>query len=187
MDRKRVEAFASIPHRANQILYVVLVGLLIIGLRIWYLAVVQHETRSQEAARIRRHLVVEPAMRGTIRDRFHVVLAANTIEYRVGILWPAIQEIPRKIVDNGQKRFLRKEYVHALSKMLGSAIDVDPIHIEDTIYSYAVFSQTTPVVVKTGLTERQYYQLNMAAKDWPGLVVERAPKRPGEKKRLRKG
>ncbi len=177
MDRKRVEAFASIPHRANQILYVVLVGLLIIGLRIWYLAVVQHETRSQEAARIRRHLVVEPAMRGTIRDRFHVVLAANTIEYRVGILWPAIQEIPRKIVDNGQKRFLRKEYVHALSKMLGSAIDVDPIHIEDTIYSYAVFSQTTPVVVKTGLTERQYYQLNMAAKDWPGLVVERAPKR----------
>ncbi len=177
MDRKRVEAFASIPQKASQMLHVVLGVLVIIGLRIWYLTVVQHETRSQEASRARRHLVVEPAMRGTIRDRFHIVLAANTIDYRVGVFWPPIQEIPRKIVTQGQKRWLRKEYVRALSKMVGSAIDVDPQHIEDTIYSYAVFSQTTPVVLKTGLTERQYYQLNMAAKDWPGLVVERASKR----------
>ena len=177
MDRKRVEAFASIPHKANMILHVVLLGLAIIGIRIWYLAVIQHESRTQQASRARKHLVVEPAMRGTIRDRFHVVLAANAIEYRVGILWPPIQEIPRKTVQNGQKRFLRKDYVRALAKMVGKAIDMDPLRIEDTIYSYAVYSQTTPVVLKTGLTEQQYFLLNMAAKDWPGLVVERASKR----------
>jgi cell division protein FtsI/penicillin-binding protein 2 len=116
-------------------------------------------------------------MRGTIRDRFHVILAANAIEYRVGVVWPPIQEIPRKIIENGQKRFLRKDYVKALSKMIGKVVDIDPQRIEDTIYSYAVFSQTTAVVLKTGLTEQQYYRLTMAAKDWPGLVVERAPKR----------
>jgi cell division protein FtsI/penicillin-binding protein 2 len=177
MDRKRVEAFASIPQKANRILHVVVLGLMIIGLRIWYLAVVQHDARTNEALHARRHLVVEPAMRGTIRDRFHVILAANAIEYRVGILWPPIQEIPRKIVENGQKRLLRKDYVKALAKMVGKAIDMDPLRIEDTIYSYAVFSQTTPVVLKAGLTEQQYYHLTMAAKDWPGLVVERASKR----------
>jgi cell division protein FtsI/penicillin-binding protein 2 len=177
MDRKRVEAFASIPQKANRILHVVLLGLMVIGLRIWYLTVVQHDARVLGASHARRHLVIEPAMRGTIRDRFHVVLAANAIEYRVGIVWPPIQEIPRKIIENGQKRLLRKEYVKALAKMVGKAIDMDPLRIEDTIYSYAVFSQTTPVVLKAGLTERQYYQLNIAAKDWPGLVVERAPKR----------
>lgn len=177
MDRKRVETFASIPEKANQILYVIICALVMIGLRIWYLAVMQHEARGQEAGRSRRHLMIEPAMRGTIRDRFHTVLAANTIDYRVGVFWPPIQEIPRKIVDNGQKRLLRKEYVRALANMLGKALSIDPLHVEDTIYSYAVFSQATPVILKTGLSERQYYTLNLAAKDWPGLVVERAPKR----------
>jgi cell division protein FtsI/penicillin-binding protein 2 len=177
MDRKRVEAFASIPQKANRILNVILCGLAIIGLRVWYLTVIQHEARLQEACLGRRRLVIEPAMRGTIRDRFHAVLAGNAIEYRVGILWPQIKEIPRKIVENGQKRALRKEYVQALSRMLGKAIDMDPLRIEDTIYSYALFSHSTPVVLKSGLTERQYYYLNMIAKDWPGLVVERAPKR----------
>lgn len=177
MDRKRVEAFASIPQKANRVLYAVLFGMMIIGLRIWYLTIVQHEARGIEATRSRRHLVVEPAMRGTIRDRFHVVLAANAIEYRVGVAWGPIQEIPRKIIENGQKRFLRKEYVSALAKMLGSILKIDPFRIEDTVYSYAVFSQTTPVVVKAGLTESQYYHLSMIAKDWPGLTVERVPRR----------
>jgi cell division protein FtsI/penicillin-binding protein 2 len=177
MDRKQTEAFASIPQKANRILYVVLLGLFIIVSRLWYLTIIQHEIRSHDAIRSRRHLVVEPAMRGTIRDRFHLVLAANAIEYRVGILWPPIQEIPRKILDHGKKRLLRLEYVKALAKTVGAVIDVDPSRIEDTIYSYANGSQTTPVVIKTGLTEKQYYQLNMMAKDWPGLVVEKASKR----------
>ena len=177
MDRKRLEAFASINQKANRALYAVFIGLAIIGLRIWCLCVIQHDSRSKEAVRSRRHLVVEPAMRGTIRDRFHIILAANSIEYRVGVVWPPIQEIPRKITENGKKRFLRKEYVKALAKMIANTLDLNATRIEDIIYSHAVFSQMSPVILKTGLTEQQYYQLNMASNTWPGLVVERAPKR----------
>lgn len=177
MDRKKVEAFASIPQKANQTLSLVFIGLLIICARIWHLAVVQHDNRTETATKARKRLVVEPAMRGTIRDRFHITLACNAIEYRVGVVWPPIQEIPRRIIENGQKRLLRKEYVTALGAILAGEINVDPIRIEDVIYSHAAFSQNTPVIIKTGLTEQQYYRLNALSKDWPGLVVERAPKR----------
>jgi cell division protein FtsI/penicillin-binding protein 2 len=177
MDRKRIEAFSSINQKANRILYVVFLGLTIICARLWYLCIMQHEARSQEANRTRRHLAVEPAMRGTIRDRFHIIMAANAIEYRVGIAWTPIQEIPRKIIENGEKRLLRKEYVKALAAMLAKALNLSATHIEDIIYSHAVFSQSTPVIIKTGLTESEYYRLNGRAKDWPGLVVERSSKR----------
>lgn len=173
MDRKRIEAFASIPKKANVILYVVLIGFLIISVRLWHVSVVQHDVRAAEANRSRRHVVIEPARRGTIRDRFNIVLAANAIDYRVGVRWAPIGEIPKKY----QQRPLRKEYIQAFAQKVGSVIGLPSQRIEDVIYSYAVFSPTTSVVLKSGLTEREYFRLNLMAKDWPGLVVEQASKR----------
>ncbi len=179
MDRKTAEAFASIPQKANIILYVVLIGFLVISARLWHVTVVQHDVRASEAFRSRRHVVIESAMRGTIRDRFNIVLAANAIDYRVGVRWAQIGEIPKKY----QQKPLRKEYVQAFARKVGFLIGLPPQRIEDVIYSYAVFSPTTPVILKSGLTENEYYRLNLLAKDWPGLVVERATRRvyPREK------
>lgn len=173
MDRKRAENFASIPQKANWVLYVVFLGFLVIGARLWYLTVLQHESRILEARRTRRSVIMEPAMRGTIRDRFNIPLAANTVEYRVGILWSPIAEIPRTF----QQQPLRKKYVHALAKRLEKELQLDAKRIEDVIYSYAVFSSHMPVILKSGLREDEYYRLNMLAREWPGLVVESAPKR----------
>ena len=177
MDRKHLETFASIPARANRVLVYVAIGLGIIALRIWYLAIHEHAPRTERASRARKHLVLEPAMRGTIRDRYQIMLAGNAIEYRVGVAWTPILEIPRKFSVNGQSRALRKEYVKALCQMLSRELGLEPARVQDVIYSHAVFSGTTPVVLTTGLTEVQYYHLNMLAKDWPGLIVERAAKR----------
>ena len=177
MDRKHLETFASIPQRANYVLALVALGLLIIALRIWHLAIHQHSARTEGAVRARKHLVIEPAMRGTIRDRYQIMLAGNAIEYRVGVAWVPLLEIPRKVTIQGKSRTLRKEYIKALSEMLNRELQLDPIRVQDIIYSHAVFSGATPVVLKTGLTEAQYYRLNMLSKDWPGLVVERTAKR----------
>jgi len=184
MDRKRSQIFASILLKSNKVLYVVLLVFCIFGFRLWYLTVVRHTSKTIEATRARRKVVVEPAMRGTIRDRFNVVLAANAIEYRVGIMWSPIQEIPRWISEANGRRYVRKEYVRALSTMLGKSLELDARRIEESVYAYAVFSPTTPVILHTGLSEKQYYALNMLAKDWPGLVVERSVKRVYPRKRL---
>jgi cell division protein FtsI/penicillin-binding protein 2 len=117
---------------------------------------------------------MEPAMRGTIRDRFFEVLAANAIDYRVGIVWAPIREIPRF---SKEKKPLRKEYVKALSRLIEKEVGISAKHVEDLVYSYAVFSSTTPIVVKRDLSEKEYYRLSMLARNWPGLVVERGAKR----------
>jgi len=186
MDRKRAQVFASILRKANKVLYIVLLMFCVFTLRLWYLTVVRHSSKTVEATRARRKVVVEPAMRGTIRDRFNIVLAANAIEYRLGVMWSPIQEIPRWIVDakSGGRRYLRREYVQALSEMVGRKLKLDPKRIEETIYAYAVFSPTTPVILYTGLSEKEYYFLNMLSKDWPGLVVERSVKREYPRGRL---
>ncbi len=186
MDRKRAQVFASILRKANKVLYVVLLMFCVFTLRLWYLTVVRHSSKTVEATRARRKIVVEPAMRGTIRDRFNIVLAANGTEYRLGVVWSPIQEIPRWIVDakTGKRRYLRREYVQALSEMVGRKLKLDPKRIEETIYAYAVFSPTTPVILYTSLSEKEYYFLNMLSKDWPGLVVERSVKREYPRGRL---
>jgi len=173
MDRERAKIFVSIPHKAHRLLTMLMIAFFIFTIRIWYLAVVQHHETEKRTSRQRSKVVIEPAMRGTIRDRNNRVLAANSIEYRVGIMWAPIQDIPRR----HRGRFLRKEYVQALSKLLARELKIDAKRIEENIYSYALFSRNSPLIVQKGLTEGQYYHLNFLARDWPGLVVERGVKR----------
>ncbi len=156
--------------------------LLLIVARIWHLSVIQSEDRKKDAFKPRKRVVYEPAVRGTIRDRFNTLLAGNKIDYRLSILYSQFQEIPR--IYNGKdqtgkivKRFLRKEYIEALSKKMSAVLKVDPKRIEDLIYSHAAQNNTVPFVLKEGLSERQYYELKMLEKDYPGLIAERIPKR----------
>ena len=175
-------SFESLPKKANKILYIILCILLLIVARIWYLSVIQSDARKAEAFKPRKRIIYEPAERGTIRDRFNILLAGNKIDYRLSILYSQFQEIPRIYIekdDTGKtkKRFLRKEYIEVLSKKISSVLDVDAKRVEDLIYSHAAQNNTIPFVIKEGLSEKQYYELKMLEKDFPGLISERIPKR----------
>ena len=177
MDRKRIETFALIPKKANHILFCFLVAILIISGKIWYLTVYQQESVEGKLQKLRKKVVLSSPNRGTIRDRNNIVLAANKIDYRVGVQYGPISEIPRKIYDQNGVVYLRKNYIEALSKKLSSYLHVPYMEIMDCLYTYAVFSPHTPFFLKSNLSEREYYTLNMLAKDWPGIVVQRATKR----------
>lgn len=173
---------ASIPVKANKLLYLLLSVILLIVLRIWHLGAIQHEKKVEEAFRPRRKVVIEAPERGTIRDRFNNLLAANAMEYRLSIIYSHLREIPAfafEIDSKGEKkkRSLRREYIKALAKKIGEEIQVDCARIEDLIHSHASLYDHIPLVIKTGLTEEQYYRLKFVEKDFPGIFVERIPKR----------
>ena len=99
MARKRKRPNKSdIPTKANHILNLVLVALLLIALRCWHLAVVQHDQRVEMAARPQEKVVIEPAKRGTIRDRTGRPLAINKVQYQAAILTPREQLVATSVV-----------------------------------------------------------------------------------------
>lgn len=171
-----------IPIKANKVLHLILCILLLIGLRIWHLAIIQHEKKLEEAFQPRRRTVIEPAARGTIRDRFNTVLAANTIEYRLAIVYSQFRDVQSVIFEkNGQggrnKRLLRREYIHKLACIVAKEIGADAARLEDLIHSHASLNYNIPLVIKRDLTEEQYYRLKLLEKDWLGLQVQSVPKR----------
>ena len=165
----------QIVEKANRVLYLLLFFFVVIALRVWHLTLFLHEERLEEAKRPMVRTLFEPGKRGTIRDRFGIPLALNRLSYCVGVTWGEIAEVPGR-------RF-RKEYITALSELLGKELDMEPRRIEDLIYSKAVFFGNAPCILKEGISEESFYRLNALAKDWPGISLERGSKRfyPQEK------
>jgi len=175
-------ALQAIPAKANQVLKIVLCFLLIVGLRIWHLAVIQHDKKMQEAFLPRRKVVIEPARRGTIRDRFNIVLAANQVAFRASINYAQVLQVPSVVFEsdfsgNKTKRYLRKEYVRGLSQIVARELSLNAERLEDLIYSHAAIQHSVPLVIKQNLTEKQYYRLKTLEKDWPGIQAEVVSKR----------
>ena len=172
----------AIPEKANYVLKIILCILLIIGLRIWHLGVIQHDKKKQEAFQPRRKVILEPAVRGTIRDRFNVVLAANKQEYRLSIIYSQFRDVPAWITEYDEtgkrlRRYLRREYIHKLSELLSSILHIDAERLEDIIHSHGSLNNTIPLVIKRGLTEHEYFRLKALEKDWLGVQVQLVPKR----------
>lgn len=175
-------ALSSIPLKANKLLYILLSLLVLLGLRIWHLSVIQHEKRCEDAFKPRKKIVIEPSERGTIRDRFNILLAANKIEYRLAVIYSQIREVPAFAFQKDAqgvrtKRYLRKDYIKALAKVIAKEADLDEEHIADLIHSHAALYDSIPFILKHGLTEREYFRLKALEKDYPGLEVQRVPKR----------
>ncbi|MGR3952128.1 MAG: penicillin-binding transpeptidase domain-containing protein [Chlamydia sp.] len=189
MDRRRLEAFQTVASKSHRVLTFVLIALILLASRIWYLCIYDNENRSAESKRGRYRQEMVSANRGTVQDRFSIPLAVNRIEYRISIVWADIAEaVPRRvrIQPNSAKkwRFARKEYIKALSHMISKIVpSISSKRIEDLIYSYAVYSNTIPVTIKAGLTEEEYGKLAAKATSWPGLRPEIGSKRfyPHEK------
>lgn len=177
---RRIDETLQIPAKANRILNVILVGMLLIVLRIWHLTVVQYDEKLDESRKPQRRVVLEPAKRGTIRDRFNIPLALNKLQYNIAILYSQIKQVPTITWDTDKegkrvKRFMRREYITALSELLGKELNMDPERIEDLIHAKAALYNQIPFVLKENIDEREYYRLKMLEKDWAGISVQKVP------------
>ena len=73
--RKRIDFHHhDIPTKANRILHLILIAMVLILVRIWHLSVIQYDKKIEESQKPQRKTVIEPAMRATIRDRFNIPL-----------------------------------------------------------------------------------------------------------------
>lgn len=171
-----------ISEKANRVLNLVLIIMLLIILRVWHLSVVQYDNKLEEARKPQRRIIVEAARRATIRDRFNIPLALNKVQYNAAILYSQFRQIPsvawKKGTDGKRIKVLkRKEYITALSRTLGEELQLDPSRLEDLIHAKASFYYQIPFIIKEDITEKQYYRLKMMEKDWLGIHVQRIPKR----------
>jgi cell division protein FtsI/penicillin-binding protein 2 len=172
----------DIPAKANRILNLVSFALLIIIVRIWCLAFIQYDQKLAESQKPQKKIVIEPAIRSTIRDRFNLPLAINKVQYQAAVLYSQIQDIPSFVWtkdENGKKikKFKRKDYIRHLAELLGDELNLDSERIEDLIHSKASYYARVPFLIKDELTEKEYYRLKMLAKDLPGLYMRKMPKR----------
>lgn len=172
----------SVPEKAARTLNVILLAFLLIGLRVWYLAIVKHEEHVELAKRPQHKLTIEPANRGTIRDRFNIPLAVNRIQYNASICYDPIRHLPRvKIIKDAsgkkQRIFYRKEYITKFASHLASCLDLDATYIEDLIWSKAAIFPNTLFVIKEDISEEEYYRLHIMERDWPGLSMEISSRR----------
>lgn len=173
---------SSIPEKANVVLNLILIALVLITVRIWHLSVVQYDEKFEQSKKPQRKTVIESAKRGTIRDRFNIPLAINKIAYSAAVTYAPIRQVPAVSFTTDEqgkkvKKFERKEYIRKLSELLGTELQLDEKRVEDLIYSKAALYFSIPFVIKTEISESQYYRLRMLEKDWPGLTVQKYAKR----------
>lgn len=175
-------ASLDIPEKANRIINIILVGLVLIVFRVWHLSIVQYDQKLEDSRKPQRRTVIEPAKRGTIRDRYNLPLAINKLQYQASILYSQLKPIPsvawKKEADGKKtKQFKRREYITKLSQLLARELNLDPERLEDLIHSKGALYQQIPLVIKEDITEKEYYRLKMLEKDWLGIHVQIRPKR----------
>lgn len=181
--RKRIDFHHhDIPTKANRVLNFILIGLILIFIRVWHLSVIEYDEKLEESKKPQRKIVIEPATRSTIRDRFNLPLAINKISYQATILYSQLKDIPsftwqKDSTGKKVKIFKRKEYIRKLSQILGKELNICPERIEDLIHAKASYYSRVPYVIKDDLSEQEYYRLKLLQKDWPGLYVRHLPKR----------
>lgn len=173
---------SNLPEKANKILACLVVVFLLITLKVWHLAIVQHEKKQEEAWKPQKRVVVEKSDRAMICDRFGKPLAVNKVQYNAALSYALIRELPRSIWQRDErgkrvKKPFRKEYITRLSSLLGEQLQMDPEKIEDLIHSKAAIFGNVPCVLKEGISESTYFRLKMLEKDWPGICAEVVPKR----------
>lgn len=183
--RKRARSNHSdfnIPEKASRVLNIILLVLVLIAVRLWHLSVIQYDAKVEESQRPQKRMVVEPARRATIRDRFNMPLAINKGHYQAAILYSQFKTVPsiawtKDASGKRVKQYKRKEYISSLATLLAQELDLDAERLEDLIHSKASMYYNLPFIIKEDLTEQEYYRLKMLEKDWVGLQVQRLPKR----------
>lgn len=172
----------QISDKTNRVLNFILLCLLLILIRVWYLSSVQREEHVENARRPQRRTQIERSERATIRDRFNIPLALNKIQYNAAVCYADVRQIPsvRWKRDETGKRIRvqeRVEHIKKLASLLANELQMDPQKIEDTIHGKASLFPHTPFVIKEDLSEKEYYRLKGLEREWAGLYTERTSKR----------
>lgn len=180
--RRRQKPLQDIPTKANRILNLILLAFLLIVLRIWHLSVIQHEERQENALKPQRRTLIEAAKRGTIRDRYNIPLAINKMQYNASLLYSPLRQLPAarwESLNDGTKvkRFPRKEYITKLATLLADKLALDALRIEDLIHAKGALYNQIPLVIKEDISEQEYYSLRSLEKDWPGICMQKLPRR----------
>src|ERR1700722_5650824 len=110
----KMRDYPNISLKANRILNIVLISILLILVRIWHLSVIQYEKKVEESRKPQQKIVIEPSKRATIRDRFNNPLALNQVHYKATILYSQLRQIPAVVWEQGSegkkiKKFKRKD------------------------------------------------------------------------------
>ena len=160
----------------------------LILLRVWFLSVVQHQHYSEKARKPQVRTIIEPACRGTIRDRFGLPFAINRVQYDVAVCYDSIRKIPAiswKSLPKGRKVKVheRETHVHNLATFLADKLNKEVEQIKDIIYSKAALFPHVPFTLAENISEALYYQLRFIEDRWPGLETQRVSRRdyPQEK------
>ncbi len=172
----------DIPRKANRVLYLITVSLLLIFVRVWYLQTSARAKHVKRARAPRERVFTQQPTRGAIYDRFGLPLAINRTQFNAAICYSPIRDIPyvRWSKDESGKRckiYARKEYIETLSTMLAKELDLNIQDIEDRVYSRAAIFPNTPYVLKAGIDEKTYARLKMQERHYPGLIAECSSKR----------
>ena len=172
----------SLPEKVNKMLNVILCIFILILLRLWHLSIMQHDQKVEEAKKTQRTTIYKSAERAAISDRFGNLMATNQVEYKASILYSPIRQVPHSIWKAGsdgkkKKKFLRKEYITALSQLLGQELNLEPEKIEDIIHAKAATLGNVPFVLKENISEASYFRLKALERQWPGIYVEHRAKR----------
>ena len=172
----------NIPDKTNRVLNIIILGLLLILVRVWYLSIVQHDEQLEKARKPQRRSIIEKVERATVRDRFNIPLALNKIQYNAAVCYADIRQIPSSKWETNQegKRVrvqVRSAYITQLSDLLGKELQMDAQKIEDTIHGKASLFPHTPFILKEDLSEQEYARLKLMEKDWVGIRTETGSKR----------
>jgi cell division protein FtsI/penicillin-binding protein 2 len=172
----------TIPQKANRVLHVITLGFLLILIRVWYLAVIEHETYLELSKKPQKKTVIEKPLRGTIRDRFNIPLAVNKIQYDIGVCYDTIRQIPsvkRISLPNGsiEKIFPRKEYIQKLTSILTENLQLDPQDLEDLLYGKACLFPQRTFTLKENISETCFYKFKALERLYPGLIALRKTQR----------
>jgi cell division protein FtsI/penicillin-binding protein 2 len=176
------DSSTQLPLKARRVLHGIGIALMLIIFRLWYLTAVAHADKLEEARRPQQRVVVAPAKRGTIRDRYNLPLAINKVQYQATIIYSQLQQIPtcvwqRNTVGERIKCYRRRTYITQLAQLLARELDLDPLRVEDLIHSKASLYHQVPFVIKDNLTEKEYYRLKMLERQWLGINAHCVPSR----------
>jgi cell division protein FtsI/penicillin-binding protein 2 len=168
----------SSSFKTNRVLQIILGAFLLIAFRVWHLEVVQRPDKMAQSERPKRRSLVLKADRGTLSDRFHIPLAINKICYKASIYYNQISQLPaiswKEDPATGARIRItpRRDYIRQLSEKIGSELKLDPTRIEDQIHAKASLFPHVPFVIKSFLTENEYFRIAALEKDWFGIQAD---------------
>lgn len=161
--------------RAHGLALIFLGALALICLRLWYLAVVCHESFEERAGRPRVRSEVVLAERGAICDRFGLPLASNELSFEIAVRYSDIQNAPLRhlffgaAATNRQISFSRAQYVEALSALIAHHCELSAKQIKDQILAKAALTPALFVSVVANIPYREFAALKLKSIGWPGL------------------